>query len=94
MIRAYVLAVEKCAYGETYNIGSGNMWKIKDVLHTLLSFSKVPIKTKQDPARMRPSDVPVLQCDAAKFRKATGWKPQIPFEKTLLDTLNYWRAEI
>jgi GDP-4-dehydro-6-deoxy-D-mannose reductase len=93
MVRAYALAVKKCAYGEPYNIGSGKAWKIKDMLAILLSFSSVPIKIMQDPVRMRPSDVPILQCDSSKFRKATGWKSTIPFEKTLLDTLNYWRGE-
>lgn len=94
MVRAYMLAVEKCAYADAYNIGSGKAWQIKDVLKTLLSFSNVPIKVKQDPARMRPSDVPILHCDSSKFRKATGWKPAIPFKQTLLDTLNYWRENV
>jgi GDP-4-dehydro-6-deoxy-D-mannose reductase len=53
--------------------------------------SKVKIKVEQDPARLRPSDVPVLLGDATKFKKATGWEPTIPFEQTLEDMLAYWR---
>jgi GDP-4-dehydro-6-deoxy-D-mannose reductase len=41
---------------------------------------------------MRPSDVPVLLGDSSKFQKATGWKPTIPFEQTLRDLLEHWRA--
>ena len=41
---------------------------------------------------MRPSDIPVMQGDAAKFRACTGWQPEIPFEQTLKDLLDYWRA--
>ena len=68
------------------------MWKIKEVLDYLLSLSKNKnIKVQQDPNRMRPSDVMVLQGDYSEFSKATGWVPEIPFEKTLEDTLNYWR---
>lgn len=93
VVRAYALAVERCLSGEPYNIGSGKTYQIKEVLDTLLSFFGVSIKVKQDPALLRPSDVPILYCDASKFRKATGWKPEIKFEKTLLDTLNYWRKE-
>ncbi len=94
IVEAYWLATEKCQFGEPYNIGSGQARQIKDVLKTLLSFSKVKIKVKQNPALMRPSDVPILQCDATKFRKATGWKPKMSFQATLKDILNYWRKEL
>ena len=91
IIRAYWLATEKCEYGEVYNICSGNAYSIKEVLDILLGFSKVKVKVTQDPSRMRPSDVPVLLGDNSKFSKATGWKPEIPFNKTCEDLLNYWR---
>ena len=92
MVRAYWLASEKCKFGEPYNVCSGNARSIKSVLNLLLSLSKVKnIKIKQDPKRMRPSDVPVVLGDFSKFRKQTGWKPKIPFEKTMEDLLNYWR---
>jgi len=92
IINAYWLATEKCKFGEPYNICSGKAWTIKSVLDILLSrSSKKDIEVRQDPSRMRPSDVPVLLGDCSKFKKATGWEPKIPFEKTLEDTLNYWR---
>jgi len=91
IVRAYWLALEKCEAGEVYNICSGKAWKIKDVLDRLLSMTKSKIEVRQDPARLRPSDVPILLGDASKFRKATGWEPTIPFEKTLEDMLAYWR---
>lgn len=96
IVRAYWLAVEKCEPGEIYNIASGKAWKISQVLDMLLSMSKMKgkIKIQEDPERMRPSDVPILLGDATKFRKKTGWKPEIPFEKTLEDLLNYWRERV
>jgi GDP-4-dehydro-6-deoxy-D-mannose reductase len=36
--------------------------------------------------------VPILLGDNSKFVAATGWKPVIPFEQTLADMLEYWRA--
>jgi GDP-4-dehydro-6-deoxy-D-mannose reductase len=92
MVRAYWLALEHCEPGEVYNIASGTAWRIGDMLDRLLSLSKTKITVKQDPARMRPSDVPVLLGDYSKFHAATGWKPTIPFEQTLADMLDYWRA--
>lgn len=94
MVRAYYMAVQKCVPGESYNICTGSGWKIKDVLDLLLSFSKTKIKVIPDKERMRPSDVPVLIGDASKFKKLTGWKPEIPFTKTMEDLLNYWRSRV
>ena len=95
IVKAYWLATEKCNYGEPYNICSEKTMTIKNVLDILLGLSKVKnIEVKQDPLKMRPSDVMILQGDCSKFKKQTGWKPEIPFEKTLEDTINYWREMV
>lgn len=95
VVKAYWLASEKCQPGKPYNICSGKVWKIKDVLDFILRQStKKGITIKQDPARMRPSDVMILEGDFSEFKKATGWEPKIPFEKTLEDILEYWRAKV
>ncbi|MCJ7740819.1 GDP-mannose 4,6-dehydratase, partial [Candidatus Microgenomates bacterium] len=94
MVRAYYLSVKKCIAGEVYNISTGKGWKISDVLDMLLSMSKSKIKIREDKERMRPSDVEVLIGDSTKFRKQTGWKPEIAFTKTLTDLLDYWRERV
>ena len=94
MVRAYWVGTEKCEPGEIYNICTGNGWKIQRVLEYLLSKSNVKVTLREDPKRMRPSDVPILLGDNSKFVKATGWSPEYPFEKTLDDLLDYWRARI
>lgn len=94
MVRAYLLAVEKCHPGDVYNIAIGKTIRIGDMLKLLLSYSKVKVEIKEDASRMRPSDVPVLIGDNTKFVKKTGWKPQITFEKTMEDLLNYWRERV
>lgn len=91
IVRAYWLALEKGEPGEVYNICTGRAWSIREVLDLLLSMTKAKIEVRQDPARLRPSDVPILLGDASKFTRATGWKPTIPFEQTLADMLAYWR---
>ena len=95
MVKAYWLASEKCNFGEPYNVCSEKAITIRSVLDLLLSLStKKNIKVEQDSARMRPSDVPILYGDCSKFRKQTGWKPEIPFEKTMEDLLNFWRERV
>ena len=85
IVRAYRLATEKCKPGEVYNICSGKDYSARQVLSMLLKMTRKRIRIKQDPGRLRPSDVPRLLGDSTKFRKATGWKPQIPFTQTLED---------
>jgi GDP-4-dehydro-6-deoxy-D-mannose reductase len=92
--RAYHLLVQKCQPGEVYNIGTGVSRTIREMLDLLLTMSNVKVEVKQDPARMRPSDVTLLWADASKFKAATGWEPEIPFEQTMRDLLNFWRAHI
>lgn len=92
MVKGYLLAAQKGIPGEVYNICSGKDWLIKDMLERLIELSTVKdIELRPDPKRMRPSDVPVLLGDNSKFVSQTGWKVEIPFEKTLADTLEYWR---
>ena len=92
MVRAYWLALEKCEPGEVYNICTGKAWSIREVLDLLLSMTSAKIEVRQDPARLRPSDVPVLVGDYSKFARTTGWRPTISFDQTLRDMLEYWRA--
>jgi GDP-4-dehydro-6-deoxy-D-mannose reductase len=92
VVKAYLLGLEKGEAGEVYNICSGITNPVRHILDTLLSFTTAKIEVTQDPARMRPSDVTVLWGDSSKFRKQTGWKPEIPLEQTLRDLLNYWRG--
>lgn len=94
VVRGYLLAVQKGEPGEVYNICSGKARGINQVLEMLLKLSKTRVKVKKDPARMRPSDILVLQGDCSKFKKKTGWKPEISFEKTLKDLLEYWRERV
>jgi len=92
--RAYMVAVEKCDYGTPYNICSGNKIQIKEVLKNLINIAQVHIDTEQDPTRMRPSDLWLLQGDATKFKNKTGWKPIKSYSQTLEEMLNYWRQNV
>ncbi len=92
MVKAYALAVEKGEIGQVYNLGGGKSFAISQILEMLKSMSTSKIEVVEDPALLAPSDNPQLVCDCSKFARLTGWKPQIPIEKTLSDTLDYWRS--
>ena len=94
IVRAYHLAVTQGEPGEVYNLASGRAQSVQGLLETLLSYSQVKIRVERDPSRYRPVDVPVAYGSAEKFRQRTGWEPQIPFEQTLRDVLDYWRGGV
>ena len=94
MVRGYVAALEKGKPGEVYNICHGTDYSIEQVLQMLLDMTSLEVRVEADPERMRPSDVPVLLGSHEKFTRDTGWKPQIPFEQTLRDLLEYWRDRL
>ena len=95
IVRGYWLALERGEPGEVYNLCSGRAWAIQDILDFLLAESRVKgIKVREDPARLRPSDMPLLVGSAAKIHRRTGWQPELSFEQTLKDVLNYWRAKV
>lgn len=94
VVRAYEMLMTKGEDGEVYNIGSGKSHKIQEVLDIFLSLSNANIIVENDPALMRPGDIPELRCDYDKLHKATGWKPEIDIQTSLKDTLDYWRSTI
>jgi len=94
IVTAYEQAINKGKAGEAYNIGSGVSHKISEILEKLISLSNVKITIEQDPKLLRPSDEPELVCDNRKFVNLTSWKPQISLEKSLKDTLDYWRNKV
>ena len=93
MVRAYRLALEQGEAGEVYNLGSGKSYSISQILDMLISFSNVKIQVEVDKDLIKKSDDPKLLCDYSKFKNLTNWSPQIPIEKTLENTLDYWRKQ-
>jgi len=95
-VRAYYMLVTVNPIpGEYYNIGGNFSCTVKEMLDFLLSQSTVKdIKVESDPERLRPIDADLQVADTSKFTNHTGWKPEIPFETTMTDLLNYWREQI
>ena len=91
IVRAYALLMEHGRPGSVYNVGSGVGRPIRAVVDALLTRSATPVELRVDPARLRPSDTPVVVGDPGKLREATGWEPAIPFDRMIDDLLAYWR---
>jgi GDP-4-dehydro-6-deoxy-D-mannose reductase len=94
VVRAYRLLGGKGVSGRTYNVGRGKAVTIQYILDTALSFAEKEISVKNDPARMRASDIPLIEPDVSRIFEDTGWRAEISMEQTIRDTLDYWRAEV
>lgn len=92
VVRAYRLIAEKGHAGEVYNVGSGVTYSAQEVLDKLRAMAACPIPVERDPAKMRPSDTPVICCDHSKLTEHTGWQPKLSIDQMLTDALADWRG--
>jgi GDP-mannose 4,6-dehydratase len=91
----YLLVTHNPIPGEYYNIGGTHSCTIGEMLDTLIGYSsRDDIRIEVDQERLRPIDADLQIPDTSKFRAHTGWEPEIPFETTMRDLLDYWRARI
>jgi len=91
-VRAYhlLLTVNPIA-GEVYNIGGQHVCQVGDILNAL-NVHDYPCEIEA--SRLRPVDANWQIPDYSKFKAHTGWEPEIPFEKTMADLLDYWRDRV
>lgn len=94
VVKAYKLLAEKGKPHQFYNVCSGGIFSLNEILDILLSMSHVKIEKKLDPSKVRKADIPALHGDNAKLKAATGWKPEIDFKQTLKEILEYWRFKV
>ena len=93
IVRAYRLLAERAQPG-AYNVCSGRSASAGDLIAGLARAAGVRLEHEVDPALLRPHEVPELRGSAEALRAATGWEPEIPLERTLADTLEWWRGEL
>jgi len=93
VVRAYRLIAESGKSGEVYNIGSQIVYSAQEILDRLCLMASCSIPVRQDPAKMRPSDTPVICCDHSKLTRDTGWMPEISMDNILTEVLQEWREK-
>ena len=93
VVRAYRLLAAHAEPG-VYNVCSGRSASAAEVIAGLGAVAGVALEHEVDPDLLRANEVPELRGSAERLRAATGWEPEIAFERTLADTLAWWRAEL
>ena len=90
-VRAYPLVIQHGRPLRPYNVCSGRAYRVRDLLDTLVGMSSASIGIEPDPARLRPSDNPIILGERSRISTEAQWEPRIPIERTLGDLLGYWR---
>jgi GDP-4-dehydro-6-deoxy-D-mannose reductase len=92
--RAYRLLLEPSVPADVYNVATGKPVPMSRVVDLLVAMVDCPVTVEPDAERLRPADIPVLSGDASRLERATGWRPEIPLEQTLADTLEAARQAV
>ena len=93
-VRAYRMLARHGIAGRPYNICCGRAYRVGDLLEMLLAQARTRIRVASDPARLRPSDNPVMLGNPSRIGTDVGWHPAISIADTLKDLLDYWRRRV
>jgi GDP-4-dehydro-6-deoxy-D-mannose reductase len=94
VVIAYGRLLDNGTAGRAYNVCSDRAHRVGDLLDRLMALARVPVTRVLDPSRLRPSDVPRVLGNSNRLRTELGWRPRRSIDQTLVDTLDYWRAEV
>lgn len=93
IVRAYRMILEEGSPSEVYNVGSGIGHSLADLLCCITNLSEQDIDVVVDPGKLRPSDNPVIVCNASKIEDSIGWKTEHLIEDTLAEMFEAYRAQ-
>ena len=87
VVRAYRNLALSADCGEVFNVGSQTRLKSGDIFEQMrrLSDSRRAVIELSPQLRQHPI------ADISRLVARTGWQPSIPLEKTLRDTLDFWK---
>lgn len=90
-IRACDLALDKGEIGEAYNLSGETVYEVAEIVNLLRELTSLDFELWQDPELLRPTDEPIIYGNTDKFKEATGWRQEVPLDRTLGDMLDHWR---
>jgi GDP-4-dehydro-6-deoxy-D-mannose reductase len=93
VVLAYRALLEKGRTSQVYNVCSGTTVLLSDVVKIFETISRISVTIEIDRAKVRPQEVAEIRGDSNKLQTETGWRPQIPLEKTVEDMMDFWRSQ-
>ena len=94
VVAAYRLALERGEAGAVYNVCTGRVYTLREVLEALIALTRLEVEIVTEPHRVRRRDLQVLAGTSEALQARTGWRPTLPIGRTLADLLSYWREMV
>jgi UDP-glucose 4-epimerase len=89
LAQAHILALDALDQGSrTYNLGNGQGYSVKEVIHTCRQVTGHPIPADIGPRR--PGDPAILVASSDKIRRELRWVPQYPDLRTIIEHAWNW----
>jgi GDP-4-dehydro-6-deoxy-D-mannose reductase len=86
VVSAYRLLLEAATPGEAYNVGTGALLPVRELLDLMCAEAGIRPRLEVDPKLFRATDDgPLLACD--KIRRAVDWAPTLSLRTTVADIL-------
>jgi GDP-4-dehydro-6-deoxy-D-mannose reductase len=92
VVSAYFLALEQGKPGAVYNVCSGRVYSLREILEALINLADFHVDVVPERERLRTQDLHVLAGSPQALHALTGWEATISLNRTLADLLSYWRA--
>lgn len=94
VVAAYALALERGEVGAVYNVCSGRVYALREVLEVLIRLARLDVEVVTEPSRLRAHDLEALAGTPQALHACTGWAATTPLDQTLGDLLCQWRARV
>ena len=91
IVRAYRMIVESDDCETVYNVGSGEAYRLDQILKYITELSSQSIKIEIDSERFRPSDQPIICCNHDLITEKLGWEPKFTVFDALKEMFEAYR---
>lgn len=90
VVEVYKALLENETEEFVYNVGSGNSYKMEDLLKYIVSLSSQPIEIVMDKEKIRPVDTPYICCDNTKIKK---YFKNTDIKQTIKEMYEYYKKQ-
>ncbi len=92
VIRGYALAASLDA--GAFNVCRGSATSVAELIEMASSCAEVPVRHEVDHSLVRANETAVVYGSPERLTATCGWRPEIPLEQTVRDTLEWWRGQL
>lgn len=94
IVKAYASLIISGQSGQTYNVGSGKLYKISALLDKIVKIANCDINIEIDNQKYRPIEIKEACANITKINSDIKWNPDIELDQTINDTILYWEKKL